>query len=230
MLEKTKYLVLFLIIIFSISAYSVPSGKVYLAVFYTGKVALIIDFSDKKITFLGMFKEDGKWDLQLVDPESDDIQYVKTEKIQYYMEGKLKGKVSAVGSIKIERYLVDHPILMGQPSKIGNIKVKYYDLSENVAEYGKVKKIGDVYLEYHTYQTLPSYGKIKSIGNLRIDYFKKGPNEGKVESIGKLKAVYNENGEITKLVGNEKSFKIEFWDAEKAKQLENAKSEKDLEQ
>jgi hypothetical protein len=181
---------------------------------------------------MAMLDEVGKWDLQIKDPENADVEYMKTEKIQEYMRDAYKGKISKVGNIKIERYVVDHDILRAQPYKIGNVVMKYYTSSHNAAAYGKVMRVGSLLLEYHSYQTQKSYGKIKKIGNIRVDYYSKEGHklEGKLDKIGGLKAIYNDAGEIVELKGSQGGLEIEFWSKDKMTQMEKqATSEDELE-
>lgn len=210
-------------------------AKVYLSVFYYGQIALVVDFSNEKMGLMALLDETGKWDLQVKDPKNADIKYVNIDKIQEYMRDKFKGKIAQIGNIKIERYVVDHPVLIAQPSKIGNIPIKYYYGQEDASSRGKVMQVGNLVITYHNYQTLVSYGKIKSINNLRIDYhIKEGvvPKNllGKVSQIGRIKVIYNKEGEIVRLEGKEKILEIEFWDKAKIEALEKESfSEDELE-
>jgi len=209
-------------------------GKIYLAVLYYGQISLVIDFSSEKMGLMAVLDEIGKWDLQIKDPQNAEVKFVNLKKIPEYMHKTFEGKISKIGDIKIDRYAVDHPVLMGQPRTIGGIPIKYYDKSENKAGYGKVMRIGNTILRYHAYQTLPYYGKLSHIGKIRIEYFKKDikgiPLAGKVSKIGKLKVIYNDQGEITGFQGTEPGFEIEFWDKKKLNSMEEqAVKEEELE-
>ena len=81
----------------------------------------------------------------------------------------------------------------GKIKNIGDITVEYWNVSdERDARYGKVKRIGNVEVDYWTSLNYESekFGRIKNIGEITFDYYKKDgfdtENEGKIKSIGNV--------------------------------------------
>ncbi|HOJ50412.1 MAG TPA: hypothetical protein PKW55_06335 [Spirochaetota bacterium] len=204
-----KIVIVFLLFIFSSLFARMP--KVYISVFEEGKIGIVLDFRENGKGLIAIMSEEGSWD---IDIKGDND-------VEYYNDGVLKGKLKRVGDVIIKRRTVGHEALIGQPVMIGDIKIEYYSQSESAAHYGKIMRIGDLTFTYHSYQTLPSYGKISSIRKLDTDQRiqiiyhnkdKKGlPVAGKIERIGDVYALYNKNGKVVKLDGEDDFLDIKLW-------------------
>ena len=221
-----KHLKLLILALFSLvyagtlSASADP--RVYLSVFYDGRVGIALDFSEGASGLLAIMSEEGKWDIQIKDK--------KNQKIEYYEKGRLKGKIRKIGDIVIDRFDVDHEVLMGQPKKIGNVLIKYY-AQRSSAYYGKIMRIGDLTFTYHSYQTLPSYNKLNQIRNvatkakINIQYFNENTKgfavSGKVRSVDKsVTFVYGKEGEISRMKGVSANIDVQFFTKAQLQDLE----------
>lgn len=81
----------------------------------------------------------------------------------------------------------------GKIKNIGDIAIEYWNVSdEKDARYGKVKRIGNIEVDYWTSFNYESekFGRIKNIGEITFDYYKKDgfdtTNEGKIKNIGNI--------------------------------------------
>lgn len=88
---------------------------------------------------------------------------------------------------------------LGKIKKIGNLKVDYWDRFDKEKE-GKVKSIGDITIDYWDYFDKEKEGKVKKIGSTSIDYWEKdiidNSKFGKLKSIGNIAIDYGEKGII----------------------------------
>lgn len=206
--------------------FSATKPKIYLSVFYNGRVGLVLDFTESNKGLMAIVSDEGKWDIKIKDP--------KNSKVEYYKRGTLKGKVKRVGSIYIKRYKRGHE--EGQPSRIGSIIVRYYHQRSD-AFYGKIMRIGDYTIKYHQYSTLASYNKIYTLRNIRngkktlITYYnsnKKGfPVAGKLRKVYskqsrvKLTPVYNRSGFIKRTKGAAPFLKSQFFSKSQLEQIQS---------